>query len=318
MPRPLPQAALAALPAGDAARGETVFWAGGCASCHAAAKAEGEDRLRLGGGRILKTPFGDFAVPNISPDPADGIGGWTAADFANAMLRGVSPDGRHYYPAFPYTSFTRMKPEDVADLWAYLQTLPAVAGKAPANDLRFPFNFRRGLGLWKLAFLSDGAGRRPSTRPTPQVARGQYLVEGPGHCGECHTPRNLAGALDYSRWLAGAPLAVGEGRVPNITPGGELGDWSPADIAYFFETGFTPEFDSVGGAMVDVQENLAMLARATATPSPPISRPSRPTARRTDRTCHRSSPARGLTHLGSRCAPRLRAHACQHEAYLRS
>jgi mono/diheme cytochrome c family protein len=257
-PRALPQAELAALPAGDAARGEAVFWVGGCASCHAAADAKGEDRLRLGGGRVLKSPYGGFAVPNISPHPEDGIGGWSGEDFANAMLRGVSPDGRHYYPAFPYASFVRMRPEDVADLWAYLRTLPAVEGRAPPSELGFPFNVRRGLGLWKLAFLSDAPAVAIDTAD-PLVARGQYLVEGPGHCGECHTPRNVAGAIDLSRWLSGAPVLEGEGRVPNITPGGELGDWSAGDIAYFLESGFTPDFDSVGGDMVEVQESLAML-----------------------------------------------------------
>ncbi len=259
VPRRLPAAELASLPAGDPGRGEPLFWAGGCASCHAPAKAEGDDRFRLGGGQVLKTPFGNFTVPNISPDPQDGIGAWTEADFANAMLRGVSPDGQHYYPAFPYTSFTRMTPGDVADLWAYLATLPPVAGRQPGHDLSFPYSVRRGLGLWKLAFLSDAPA---VTLPDadPEVARGQYLAEGPGHCGECHTPRNLAGALDTSRWLAGAPSPEGPGRVPNITSGaGGLGDWSAADIAYFLESGFKPDFDTVGGSMVEVQENMAML-----------------------------------------------------------
>lgn len=259
MPRGLPAAELAALPAGDAARGETWFWAGGCSSCHAAEKAKGDERLRLGGGRRLATPFGAFTVPNISPDPADGIGGWSEADFANAMLRGVSPDGRHYYPAFPYTSYVRMRREDVADLWAFLRTLPPVAGRQPGHDLRFPYSVRRGLGLWKLAFLSD-APAVALAADGPEVARGQYLVEGPGHCGECHTPRNFVGALDTARWLAGAPAPEGPGRVPDITPGrGGIGDWSAGDIAYFLETGFTPDFDTAGGSMVEVQENLAML-----------------------------------------------------------
>lgn len=260
LPRGLAPADLAALPAGDAARGEAVFWIGGCASCHAAAKAKGEERLKLGGGQVLKTDFGDFVVPNISNDPADGIGAWSTADLANAMLRGVSPDGRHYYPAFPYASYIRMQPADVADLRAFLATLPAVAGRAPDHDLRFPFGFRRGLGLWKLAFLSD-APAVDLGEQGPAVSRGQYLVEGPGHCGECHTPRNFGGALDTSLWLAGAPAAEGEGRIPNITGGaGGIGDWSTADIVYFFETGFLPDFDSVGGSMVAVQENLAMIA----------------------------------------------------------
>lgn len=257
-PRTLPEATLAALPQGDAVRGETWFRAGGCASCHAAVGAKGDDRLKLGGGRTLVTDFGTFSVPNISPDPADGIGSWTVGDFANAMLRGVAPGGVHLYPAFPYASYTRMRPQDVADLRAYLRTLPPVAGKAPPSDLKFPFGIRRGLGLWKLAFLSDAPVVTLDTSD-PKLARGQYLVEGPGHCGECHTPRNVAGALDRARWLGGAPNPEGKGRIPNITPTGEFGDWSESDIVYFLESGFTPDFDSVGGSMVEVQENMAML-----------------------------------------------------------
>lgn len=261
-PRPLPEAEVEALPEGDATRGETWFWAGGCAACHAAEDAEGDDRLRLGGGLVLSSEFGDFVVPNISTHPEDGIGGWSAADFANAMLRGVSPEGRHYYPSFPYTSFVRMRPADVADLWAFLQTLPAVEGSHPGHDLAFPYNLRRGLGLWKLAYLAD-APAVALDDPDPPVARGQYLVEGPGHCGECHTPRNAAGATDFSRWLAGAPNPEGDGSVPNITGGeGGIGGWSAPDIAYYLESGFTPDFDTVGGSMVDVQESLAMLTDA--------------------------------------------------------
>ena len=260
LPRGLPAAELAGLAPGVAARGETWFWAGGCAGCHAADKAEGEDRLRLGGGQVLDTPFGKFVVPNISNDPSDGIGGWSVADLANAMLRGITPDGRHLYPAFPYTSYARMKPQDVADLRAYLATLPSVAGRQPGHDLKFPFSFRRGLGLWKLAFLRSGPVVDIDTSD-PAVGRGRYLVEGPGHCGECHTPRNFAGALDDRRWLAGAPNPSGSGRIPNITPGeGGIGDWSAEDIAYFLETGFLPDYDSVGGSMVEVQANMAMLA----------------------------------------------------------
>jgi mono/diheme cytochrome c family protein len=261
-PRALPAAVLAALPDGDAARGETWFWAGGCASCHAAEEAEGEARLELGGGQVLETAFGDFTVPNISTHPDHGIGGWTAAEFANAVLRGVSPEGRHYYPAFPYTSYTRMQPGDVADLWAYLQTLPAVEGTPPGHALGFPYSLRRGLGLWKLAFLSDEPVVSIDAAD-PVLARGRYLVEGAGHCGECHTPRTAAGALDRDRWLAGAPNPEGDGRIPNITGGeGGIGGWSEGDIAYYLETGFTPDFDTVGGAMVDVQESTAMLADA--------------------------------------------------------
>lgn len=261
MPRGLAEETLAAMPAGDAERGETMFWVGGCSSCHAAQGAKEDDRLKLGGGRVLATEFGNFVPPNISPDTEHGIGNWTAGDFANSMLKGIGPRGEHLYPAFPYASYTRMELGDVADLWAFMRTLPPVAETAAAEtDLRFPFNVRRGVGLWKLAFLDDDAAVSLPD-PSPEVRRGQYLSEGPGHCGECHTPRNLAGALDTSRWLAGAPNPEGKGRIPNITPTSEAGEWSSEDMVYFFESGFTPDFDAVGGSMVEVQENLAMLPK---------------------------------------------------------
>jgi mono/diheme cytochrome c family protein len=259
IPRGLSAAELAAVPDGDAGRGERIFWAGGCASCHAAEGAKGDERFRLGGGRVLKTDFGDFVVPNISNDATDGIGGWSAGDLANAMLRGVSPEGRPFYPSFPYTSYARMDLGDIADLRAYLATLPGVAGRQPDHDLRFPFSIRRGLGLWQRAFLSSEPVLDLGDAVAPEVKRGQYLVEGPGHCGECHTPRGVAGQPEYARWLGGAPAAEGGGKVPNITPGGDLGDWSASDIAYYLESGFTPDYDSVGGSMVEVQENMAML-----------------------------------------------------------
>ncbi|ESW92295.1 diacylglycerol kinase [Mesorhizobium sp. LSJC269B00] len=251
---------LAQLGPGDAARGKRIFNAGGCTSCHAKPGSQGDGRLQLVGGLELKTPFGTFVPPNISQDPKDGIGAWTVEDLANAMLKGVSPSGEHFYPAFPYTSYARMKPADIADLYAFLKTLPAVAGKAPDNSLSFPFNIRRGLGLWKRLYLSkEPVIAFPDGTPDPVLA-GRYLVEGPGHCGECHTPRDVTGGIRKSQWLAGAAAAEGSGIVPNITSGeGGLGDWSEADIANYLETGFTPDFDSVGGAMVDVQRNMAEL-----------------------------------------------------------
>lgn len=254
---------IAAEGSGDATRGERLFWAGGCVSCHAPSKVKGEDRLNLAGGDPLNTQFGTFHAPNISPDPDDGIGRWTLADFANALQRGVDPEGRHLYPAFPYTSYVRMTKEDVADLWAFLKTLPPVTGNAPANDLDFPFNIREGVGLWKLVFLGDGSPVLTLPDGASEAAHsGQYLVEGPGHCGECHTPRSFSGAggLDTAEWLAGAPNPEGKGNVPNITPSkAGIGSWSAEDIAYYLESGFTPDFDSVGGAMVEVQENMAKL-----------------------------------------------------------
>src|SRR5271165_31168 len=133
---------------GDPASGRIVFFLAGCDSCHMSPKQN--DPLRLGGGQELKTPFGSLVPPNISPDRADGIGAWSAVDFGNALMAGVSPDGRHFYPAFPYPSYGRMSVKDVRDLWAFLKTLPPVPGRAPPNSLAFPFSIRRAVGVWKL------------------------------------------------------------------------------------------------------------------------------------------------------------------------
>ena len=260
MPNRLSAAETTALGAGNATRGERIFHAGGCTSCHARPKAEGAAQLELAGGLELKTGFGIFVTPNISPDPDDGIGAWSTDDFANAMLRGVSPSGQHFYPAFPYTSYARMQPADVADLFAYMKTLPAVAGRVPPHQLGFPFNIRRGLGLWKLLYLSDQPVIALADDAPDKVRLGRYLVEGPGHCGECHTTRAFTGGIKKDQWLAGAPAAEGPGNVPNITAGeGGIGDWSESDIADYLKTGFKPDFDTVGGAMVDVQKNIALL-----------------------------------------------------------
>ncbi len=259
-PNKVSAAELAALGTGDATRGERMFWAGGCTSCHARPKAEGEAKLELAGGLPLKTAFGTFVAPNISQHPQDGIGAWSLEDFANAMLRGVSPSGEHYYPAFPYPSYTRMKPADVADLYAFMKTLPQVDGKAPPHVLGFPYSIRRGIGLWKLAYLSSEPVIALGDDASEPLRLGRYLVEGPGHCGECHTPRAFTGGIEKGQWLAGAVAAEGQGVVPNITGGeGGIDTWSAGDISGFLETGFTPDFDSVGGAMVPVQQNMAKL-----------------------------------------------------------
>ncbi|HEX9903720.1 MAG TPA: cytochrome c [Propylenella sp.] len=244
---------------GDAARGERIFYAGGCSSCHASPDAEGEEKLKLAGGLELDTDFGVFRVPNISPDPETGIGGWSTADFANAMLRGVSPGGSHYYPAFPYASYIRMRMEDVLDLKAFLDTLPPVENRVADHDLAFPFSIRRGVGVWKWLYLSPDPVLR-LTDADEALRRGQYLVEGPGHCGECHTSRDLMGGLQAQLWLAGARNPEGRGRIPNITPHEEgIGDWSESDIVGALKSGLTPTFDELEGQMADVQENLSQL-----------------------------------------------------------
>lgn len=235
---------------GDAGRGELVFHASGCRSCHKS--PDTPDSPALVGGAAFPSPFGTFHAPNISTDPTHGIGGWTLAQFANAVQRGVSPEGQHYYPAFPYTSYIRLTPQDVTDLWAYMQTLPADTTPSKPHEVGFPFNIRRGLGLWKQLFLTEDWIVADTASD-----RGRYLVEAAAHCGECHTPRNAIGGADLANWLAGAPNPSGRGTIPDIRPA-TLG-WSAGDIAYYLESGFTPDFDNAGGHMADVVENMAKL-----------------------------------------------------------
>jgi mono/diheme cytochrome c family protein len=242
---------------GDVQRGAAVYHAAGCASCHMAPGAQGEARTVLAGGQRFETPFGAFVAPNISSDPVQGIGRWTVPMLANAVLEGVSPDGAHYYPAFPWDSYRGMAAQDLVDLHAYLATLPADATPSQPHDLPLPFQIRRGLGLWKLAFARQGwVVDAPDL--TDQEQRGRYLAEVLGHCGECHTPRGaLTGAPDAARWLGGGPDASGKGKVPNITPGAL--DWTEGEIAEYLTSGFTPDYDSAGGHMALVVSNFARL-----------------------------------------------------------
>lgn len=256
MSRPVPfdSARLAGL-SGDPVRGETVFWAGGCASCHAAPDARDEARLVLSGGYRIESPFGTFIAPNISPSP-EGIGGWSTEDLASALIAGVSPTGTHYYPAFPYTTYQRMQPQDVVDLKIFMDSLPTSDVASRTHELSFPFTMRRGLGLWKLINMDPSWVL--ADVPTPEVEHGRYLVEALAHCGECHTPRDVTGGLDRARWMQGAPNPSGKGKIPGITP--DQLDWSARDIAYYLETGLTPDYDSAGGQMAKVITNIAHLS----------------------------------------------------------
>jgi len=240
----------------DLANGRTMFYAGGCSACHAVPGQK--DDTRLSGGLGLKSPFGTFYVPNISPDQKDGIGGWSEAQFVTAMTRGTGPDGTHLYPAFPYTSYQRMRVEDVRDLFAFLKTLPPVSGRVRDHDIAFPFNIRRGLGMWKLLFL-DGQPFKPDPAKPMAWNRGAYLAEGPGHCAECHSPRNFMGGIIAAQRYGGGPNPEGKGWIPNITQK-DLKDWSDKDIAYLLETGQTPEGDSVGAQMAEVVRHTAQIS----------------------------------------------------------
>ena len=238
------------------ANGEAAFNAGGCSSCHAVPNQP--DRLKLGGGLAMPSPFGTFYVPNISSDPTYGIGRWSEADFVTAVLKGTSPDGTHYFPAFPYASYQHASVDDVRDLFAYLKTLPAVSGKLRDHDVPFPFNIRRNVGIWKLLFMNDKPVVADASR-SASWNRGAYLVNGLGHCAECHSPRNFLGGIVAAQRFAGGPNPEGEGWVPNITQK-RLGDWSAKDIAYFLETGQTPDGDTAGGSMVRVIKNTSQLS----------------------------------------------------------
>jgi mono/diheme cytochrome c family protein len=245
----------------DLTNGKEMFYAGGCISCHAVPKQP--DKTRLGGGFGLGSPFGTFYAPNISPDPKDGIGGWSEAQFVTAMTKGTSPSGEHLFPAFPYTSYQHMTFDDLRDLFAFLKTLPAVQGRVRDHDVPFPFNIRRTLGGWKLLFL-DGKPFTPDPSQSAAWNRGAYLANGPAHCAECHSPRNLFGGIVSGLRYTGGPSPDGQGGVPNITQF-KLKDWSVADIAGTLENGMTPDSDSVGGSMVEVVRNTSKLTAADRT-----------------------------------------------------
>lgn len=242
-------AVAADIPQGDAQRGAYLAQAGGCAGCHT---EEREGAAPYAGGRPLRTPFGIFYGPNITPDPDTGIGRWKEADFVEAMRHGRRPDGANYFPAFPYTSFTRTTERDLQDLWAYLRTLAPVRRVNQAHDLRFPFGWRFAVNVWKRLYF-DAGEFVPSTNASQNVNRGAYLVQALSHCGECHTPRNLIGGPVRGRTLAGGKGPDGK-RVPNLTPT-RLKSWSDAELEEFLVSGVMPDGDAANKTMDEVIRN---------------------------------------------------------------
>lgn len=253
-PGALPARAADPASADPVERGAYVLAAAGCASCHTAA---GPEAAPLAGGRALETPFGTFYAPNITPDPEHGIGRWTEADFRRALREGRAPAGFAYFPSFPYTAYTGMTDGDIADLWAYLRTVPPSPQADREHDLDPPFGWRWLLPVWRALNFSEGPVEAPLGQRPEAWYRGAYLVEVLGHCGQCHTPRDRLGGLQEDRHLAGAAAGPDGRRVPNITPdrAAGIGRWSQEDLIGFLEIGMTPDGDFAAGAMQDVITN---------------------------------------------------------------
>jgi mono/diheme cytochrome c family protein len=241
------------------ARGEYLVRAGGCFSCHTDGAGE-----KLAGGRALATPFGTFYSPNITPDPETGIGRWTDAEFLRALREGVRPDGANYFPVFPYPSFTGITDSDALAIKAYLFSRPAVRHPNRPHEVRFPFSWRFLQTGWKLLFFKPGPFH-PAAQRDAAYNRGAYLVTSLAHCGECHTPRNIFGAVRSDMLLAGTADGPDGQLVPNITPdpGTGIGKWDKSDIVDLLKTGSTPEQSTVKGAMREtVQDGLKYLNAA--------------------------------------------------------
>jgi mono/diheme cytochrome c family protein len=228
-------------------QGEYLIYAGGCIVCHT---QDSDEAIPLAGGRSIESPFGTFYSPNITPDIDTGIGAWSDDDFVNAFWEGVNPDGDHYYPAFPYTSYTGVSRDDLLAMKAYLFSLDPIENETPEHELAWYVSTRLAAGVWKLTnFDSERFVADPDQ--SDQWNRGAYLVRHLGHCGECHTPRDGTGGLRRDRELAGNPDWTDDEAMPNITPHRDdgIGKWSKSDIEYFLQVGMLPDGDFVGSAM---------------------------------------------------------------------
>lgn len=235
---------------GAAERGKYIFDSAGCYGCHTAPGG-----APMAGGPALRTVYGTFYAPNITPDPEAGIGQWSDADFIHALREGVSPRGEHYYPVFPYPAYTKMTTQDMIDLRAYLGTLAPSKNPRRAHDVNFPYSIRLTLLPWK--WLNFTAGEfKPEASHDARWNRGAYIAEALTHCGECHTPRNRLGGIEREQWLSGARMPVGDLIASNLTPDKSgLANWSAADIVDALETGTLPEGGTLGGEMGEVVKN---------------------------------------------------------------
>lgn len=242
-------------------RGRYLIHAGGCITCHT---ADEPGAPPLAGGRALPTPFGTFYPPNLTPDPETGLHDWTDADFAHALREGRAPDGRLYYPAFPYPSYTGLDDADVAAIAAYLRSLPPVRRATPPHDLPWYLSFRPIMYGWNLLnfhphrFVPDG-------NQSAAWNRGAYLVRHLGHCGECHSPRNRLGGIEEAAALSGNPDGPDGDKVPDITQDRTtgIGRWSRDEILLFLEMGMLPDGDFAGSSMgAVIDDNTSQLTPA--------------------------------------------------------
>jgi mono/diheme cytochrome c family protein len=237
---------------GDPERGQYLVAAAGCIACHTDTDNKGEF---LAGGPALKTPFGTFYGPNITPDTEHGIGGWTVSEFAKALKAGLSPAGDHYFPAFPYTSYAAMSAQDIIDLKSYLDTVPAVAKPSRPHDIAWPLSDRRLIGAWK-AIHFEPAKFEADPNQSDSWNRGAYLVNVLGHCGECHTQRTFLGGKTGPTH-AGNSRGPGGSKIPGIrqlrTEDG--GTWSRDDVEMALQIGMKPSGDFMGDVMAEVVEH---------------------------------------------------------------
>lgn len=241
----------------SAERGKYIFDAAGCFGCHTE-----QGNAPMAGGAALKTPFGAFYAPNITPDPEFGIGKWSDADFIRALREGLSPRGQHYFPVFPYPAYTKMTTRDLTDLRAYLATVPPSKKPSRAHEVNFPYSVRASLIPWKWLNFDAGEYKADAARDA-KWNRGAYLVQALTHCGECHTPRDMLGGLERKQWLSGARMPVGDLIASNLTPDKTgLADWSAADIVDALETGTLPQGGTLGGEMGEVVKNSTGKMRA--------------------------------------------------------
>jgi mono/diheme cytochrome c family protein len=230
-------------------KGEYLTRAADCEACHVVPGGK-----PFTGGLAFKLPFGTLYSPNITPDKETGIGNWTDDEFVDALQKGVGKDGKHYYPAFPYTSYTLMSREDILAIKQYLFSLEPVKQAPPENQISFPFNQRWGMMFWNALFASNERFV-PDSKQSAEWNRGAYLVEGPGHCGECHTPRNLFQAMSSGKSLAGAEL--GNWQAYNISSDSQhgIGAWPEDAIVSYLSKGYAPGFGGAGGPMADAVEH---------------------------------------------------------------